>query len=558
MDILSLRRSMQDLRRLREIVTILVEEGFHDHVSRARLTHHARLGARLRRERRNLTPEHIRKTLERLGPTFVKLGQVLSLRPDLIPHEYCEEFRKLQDGVTPIPYAAVRQVIQEDLNAPVEKIFAEFSRKPIASASVGQVHRATLHDGTKVVVKVQRPGIRDMMARDIDIMMYLAKKAEGTHYGRMHPKAVVEEFRTYTERELDFRNELRNTKRMHAAFGEKDGIVIPKPFEEHSSGRVLVLEYIDGIVATDREAMIKAGFDLRKLMHYGSQAILRQVFELRIFHADPHPGNLIALRRGRKQLMAMIDWGIVGYLDENMRDAFLEMIYCLIQHDAGSCAHVLMRISRKGPAFEQQAFEEQVNQVIAQWDPDDLASSKLTTVGYQVAMIALDNDLALPPVFVTVLKALVTMEGAALWMDPHMSTAKEAEPILKRLMGERFGIGGMRKRAAGIIPLADELAKNAPAAAEMLVDKIKEGKLEIHLDGGEFGRLTKDYDLEMQRRNLTILAGMLFVGSALLAGLSPQLLLLGQPLYAWGFIAFATAVFMFGRISLKIRKALTE
>lgn len=561
MDIFSWKRDLHDLQRLRTITTILVEEGFHEYLARAGLSKHAKIHTRMRHagKRTTPTPEHIRKTLERLGPTFVKLGQVLSLRPDLIPHEYCEEFKKLQDDAEPLPYATVKRVVEEQIGKPLSKAFSKFSKRPLAAASISQVHRATLHNGREVVVKIQRPGIPNVMERDIDIMLFIAKKVDQSKAGhRLHALGAVQEFQEYTRRELDFRIEFQNTKVMHKFFEDNPDVVIPQPIEEYSTGVILVLEYIDGIPCTDLDRLKKEKFDLKKLMHVGAQAILKQVFEGSFFHADPHPGNLMGVKRGKRHCLAFLDFGIVGYLDQKTKQAFIQMFSRIIEKDVEGTLKGILDLGEKGPECDINHFRQELTILISSWDPNDLETGKMSSLVYKTALLAIESDILLPSVVITCAKALVTIEGAAIWMDPHISIANEAGPYLGKLISQEYGPDYIAREAKHLLPEMKSVIDRLPGAAETFVQRVQDGRLEFKIDGKELGAVVKDYDLEMERRNHALLAGMLFIGSALLAGLSPELALLGTPVHVIGFVLAAVFLIGFMRKTRQIHKNLRE
>lgn len=560
MDVLAFRNDIKDLKRLKEIVTILVEEGYHSHLAKANLAKHAKISSRVRHSRKQAqaTPVRVREAMERLGPTFVKIAQVLSLRPDLVPNEYCEEFRKLQDHASPISFTQVKEVIERELGKPLKKCFKDFSRKPIASASVAQVHRATLHDGTLVVVKVQRPGIREKMEQDIDIMMYLAKKLDRSKLGKLHLARVVEEFRTYTERELSFLAEQSNTQKIHDFFKDDPCVIIPKPHSEVSTDKVFVMEYIDGIQFSELDEIKKAGFDTKELDHICAQALLKQVFEHNVFHADPHPGNILAVKEGKKTKIGILDFGIVGYLDEKSKRGFFSVLRGLLANDVHEITKALLKLGEMGPNFKQDIFEQKLSVLLADWNPNDLESSKITTLVYNMALLAIDNDIRMPPYFTTTAKAMVTMEGTAIWLDPHMNLTEEVKPYLESYAQKEYGPEYLVKEAKRTIPQAKSILEELPDAAEAMMESLRKGSLSIRIDQKDINSFTREYDLEMNRRNVVLLAGSLFLGSAVFAAISPSAEIISLPIYAWGLIGFLLSVLAFIHLSMKINKKLNE
>ncbi len=323
MNLLKLKKEIRDIERLEKIIFVLGEEGFHYLVHKIDLGHLLKHKEALSKEELS-EPERIRKLFEKLGPTFVKLGQLLSLRSDLVPHEYCDEFKKLQDHVAEFSYDKVEKIIEKELGKPISKLFKSFSKKPMSAASIGQVHKATLHTGEKVVVKVQRPKIRNVMEADIDIMEYFANLLEKhDEFKSLKPTLIVDEFKEYTERELDFKYELRNINKFHDYFKKWKKIGIPRPYVDYSTSKVLVLEYIDGIVLNEIEKVKEKGHNLKKLGYNGFEAIFYQIFDLGLVHGDPHPANLIVDDKGK---IYFIDFGIVGFITPELQNNVLKFI----------------------------------------------------------------------------------------------------------------------------------------------------------------------------------------------------------------------------------------
>ncbi|MCX5970419.1 MAG: AarF/UbiB family protein, partial [Coprothermobacterota bacterium] len=311
-------RFFRNVRRLGQILDVLAKYGFGTFVDRTGLDR-SRLGRRLFRssdadgKALHDVPAAVRfrKVLEELGPTFIKFGQILSTRPDLIPPRYCSELRKLQDHVPPFPFEEVKAAVEADLKKPLEEVFRHFSPKPAAAASLAQVHLATLLDGKKVVVKVQRPRVKEIIDEDLDILAQLALLANRyvEELKPYNPLQMVQEFRQAILKELDFTIEARNTERIRQMFEDDATVYIPQVFPAYSSQHVMVMERVEGIKISDLKALEKAGLDRKQLAINGANAFLKQIFIYGFFHTDPHPGNLFALEGNR---VAFIDFGMVS------------------------------------------------------------------------------------------------------------------------------------------------------------------------------------------------------------------------------------------------------
>src|SRR3989344_9437648 len=343
-------KEVRDLNRFKEILKVLFEEGFDFILVKtgllAKVPFTKRITKRLK-EKEGLKPEvMLRKTLERLGPTFIKFGQLLSVRPDLVPKEYVKELEKLQDSVPPFPYSEAKSIIEKELGKGLEHLFLDFEKAPIASASISQVYRATLKTGEKVAVKVQRPNVRQIMETDIEIMMYIAKLLENNIEAikRFKPAKIVQEFKDWTEKEMDFKLEARNAKRFYDNFRGSKTVHIPKAYDELTSGKVLTLEFIEGIELHNLREIKKSRIDYGQVIKNGFEAIMTQVFVHGIFHADPHPGNIIIMKDNS---IAFVDFGIVGYFDENLKNKCIDMLYGIVEQDEELVMETLLSLGMK-------------------------------------------------------------------------------------------------------------------------------------------------------------------------------------------------------------------
>ena len=315
---------------------MLFDEGFDFVLEKINLKKHApiaeRIKSKLKKPEKTRNEIRLRRVLEKLGPTFIKFGQVLSVRPDLIPKEYCKELEKLQDDVPPMPWIEVRRIVEKEFGMPIDRIFRKFETNPIASASISQVHKAVLKNNDIVAVKVQRPNAKKTMETDIDIMIYIASLLEKgmENIRKYKPVKVVEEFRTWTEKELDFRLEARNAKKFYENFRNSRHVKIPKVYSEFTTDKVLTLEYIDGIELNDFERIRKNNVNFKRMIGIGLEALLEQVFVHGIFHADPHPGNILIVDN---DMVAFVDFGIVGFFDERLKQKCIDLVAGIVNQD---------------------------------------------------------------------------------------------------------------------------------------------------------------------------------------------------------------------------------
>jgi ubiquinone biosynthesis protein len=551
MRLLSLRRDIKDLNRLREIVTILVKQGFHGVLAKAKLVKHAKVAERLKSDEQKTTPKRVRETLEALGPTFVKLGQILSLRPDLIPQAYCDEFAHLQDEVRPLTFPIVQGVIEAELGCPLKSAFKHVDHTPLAAASVAQVHKAVLKDGRNVVIKVQRPGVHAVMLKDIDIMEYLAEKID-KHVPEISIVEIVKEFKNYTKNELDFGCELRTLKKFKAFFADNDEVLIPEPFPQYSTKKILVMEHIKGVSLRDKKALSKAHFHLKTLAGIGFRSLFDMVFKFGLFHADPHPGNVLAVRRDGKEVLALLDFGIVGVLDKQTQDKVWVLFNALVSQDTRTITRVFLELGTGSSKLDAKALEHEIGRLVMLWHGSTIEEEHMSTLLHQIINACIKNGLALPADFVLMAKAFITIEGLALWLHPEFNPVEALQPALAELRSMELD-----KRKAELVRTVQGIgsfANKLPLAADALLDRIEEGKVELSLDQKEFRRWEREKDLETSRQTLALTCAAFFIGSSVIAALAPELLFLNFPLWQVGFTLFIVTLLMFGYVTIKTHK----
>ena len=433
-------KEVRDLKRFSEILGVLFEEGFdtiiHDIRLLGRVPVAKRVTSKLRKREERSHEEKLRRTLERLGPTFVKFGQMLSVRPDLLPKSYIRELEKLQDQVPPFPYEQARKTVEKELGRPLESVFSSFEKKPIASASISQVHRAVLRSGEKVAVKVQRPGIIKTMASDIDLMMYFARLLQKNFpkIRQYEPVRIVEEFESWTQKELDFKLEAKNAVRFGHNFADDPTVKIPKVFLELSTVKVLVTEFIDGVQLYDLEGIRKMGVDFGKVLENGFNAVLRQVFEFGFFHADPHPGNIIVLKNGA---VAFVDFGIIGHFDERLKNQAIDAMSGIVSQDADFVVDTLLEMGMDGDV-DKGALRDEIKQIIDPLKYLSLHEEKLSSAVEDIINVAMEHHIRIPASFVLFGKTMVTLEGIALKYDPDFPIIEKARPYIERLVMKRY------------------------------------------------------------------------------------------------------------------------
>jgi ubiquinone biosynthesis protein len=525
-------QTVRNLQRLREIMRVLVKYGWGDVVPRLGFAGWVeRIRRRLRGEAADgvvdgfTTEQRVRMALEELGPTFIKLGQVLATRPDLIPMSLIEELRLLQDRVPPFPAADARREIERELGRPVDEIFARFDDAPIAAASIAQVHRATLADGTQVVVKVRRPGLESIIANDLDILIGLAGLLEDNvpETRQFSPRAIAEEFRRSIGREIDLTREARNIERFARNFRGDRTVYVLRNYPELSSRAVLTLEYIDGIKASDVAALEASGIDRPQLARRGVEFVVRQVFQHGFFHADPHPGNVFILRDGR---IAPIDMGMMGVLDRDMRDALLELMTGILLGDAGKIVALFRRLALVDERADLAGLRRDAQEMIDAYHELPLEEVDIGAFIGDLFEVLARHQVLVPPELLLTGKALATVEGLARILDPRLDPMQAMRPLVLRFYLER--LADPRFLARDAIRAGEEtvtLLARLPRELTSILASLRSGHFRVvaALEGHDRAALERARGVN--RLALSLMVSALIVGSAMLlaAGGGPSL-----------------------------------
>lgn len=557
--------TMRDLGRLHEIASILVRYGFGDIVRRMGLANALeRAGTALHwREAADFAhmtpPERVRRALEDMGPAFVKLGQVLATRVDLLEPEWIAEFGKLQDSAPPAPWAAVHQQLGEDLGAPPEEVFAAFEPEPLAAGSIAQVHRARLDDGSEVVVKVRRPGIRPILEADLRWLARLAElaEAESPEWRVLHPREMVRQFAQSLRNELDFAGECRNADRIarnFAGYADQDSavavscrgepgpasapaiIVIPRVHWQWTGERVCVQEFIGGISGRRLQAVEQAGLDRKILARRGANAVLKMIVEDGLFHADPHPGNVFYLPGNR---IAFIDFGMVGRLSEERRDELIRLMLGLVKNDARSVVDVMLEWANDGAANEQELLLE-IQSFVDRYHGVPLKQLRLSELLSDLVAIPRRHHLVLPNDLALLVKAFVTLEGLGRELDPGFDMASQALPLLERAMQARYSPAALLKRGQRSAGEVFSLLASLPQDLSRLLRLARRGRLEMHIDVPHLKRLGDQLDRAANRLVIGVVVAALIVGSSIVMTVPGGPTLMGLPVF--GLIGFLGAM----------------
>ena len=538
----------RDLGRLKEIAAVFIRLGLGDLVRRlgwadrlARAGHvlHQVAQADLARLE---PPVQLRLALEELGPTFVKLGQILAGRADLFGPAWIAEFEKLHSQAPQVDPALVRAQLIEDLGAPPEQVFARFDTEPLAAASIAQVHAAALHDGTEVIVKVRRPGIAPVVEADLRLLERLAAIAEDEwpDLRPYQPVGLVRQFGRSLRRELDLSSECHNAERIAANFADRPHIVVPRVFWDWTRERVNVQEHIVGIPGHHLAEVDATGLDRTLLAQRGSHAVLKMILEDGFFHADPHPGNVFYLPGNR---LAFIDFGMVGRLSETRRDQLLSLMLGLVQREPEAVVEVLMAWTQDSPAShapDPEALQQDVVAFVDRYRGTALAKLSLGGMMNDVTAILRDYQLALPADLALLVKTFITLEGLGRTLAPEFHMATEAQPLLEAALRARYAPKALAQRGWTSALHAARLLTGLPREITRLMRLTKRTGVQVHVEVRHLEQVADQLDRAVSRLTVAMVVAALIIGSSIVMTVQGGPTLLGLP--AFGLLGFLGAV----------------
>ena len=537
------RRS--NLGRLNEIAGVLIRHGLGDLLRRLGLAGVLeKTGHRLHLDHaadlaQLPPPVQVRQALEELGPTFVKLGQILAGRADMFGPEWIAEFEKLHSHVQPLPLELLLPQLREDLGAEPGEVFARFDPEPLAAASIAQVHRAQLQDGTEVIVKIRRPGIREVIEADLRLLDRLAAMAEAEMpaLAPYRPRLLLREFGRSLQRELNLASECRHAERLAKNMAAFPYIVIPRTHWAWTSERVNVQDYVEGIAGHELGRLEAEGLDRKLLAQRGAQAVLKMIIEDGFFHADPHPGNVFYLADNR---LAFIDFGMVGHLSMRRRQQLLKLLLGLVQRQPQTVVDVLLEWTRDGHAVPAEKLESDLEAFIDQYHGTPLAELSLGQMLLDVTTILRENRLALPPDLALLIKTFITLEGLGRGLDPDFNMAGEALPLLRQVVRARYRPKAMAQRAWTSWTRLLEVAEQLPQDVSRLVRNARQGRLNIGLEIQSLKRVGNQLDRAANRLSLALIIAALIIGSSIVMTVGGGPTLMGLP--AFGLLGFVGAV----------------
>lgn len=510
-----LKLRKEEYRRLAEIVIKAAQHGFGFVLAEIGLERYLpRTYRRLEflvSSRREL-PQRFRALLEDLGPTFVKIGQVLSVRPDILPLEYVEELEKLQDEVPPFSFEKVAEIVQAETGKKIDEIFRRFDEKPIASASIAQVHKAELKNGVKVAVKIQRPEAAKTIESDLRLMRFAAEAAQ-QRIENVDLIGIWEELATSLRNELDFTVEAKNIDEFRNWFSDDPVIVIPEVFHEYTTKRMLTMEFIEGITLSEIER-IRTEYpdvDLEELAVYGAQAFMRQVLEYGIFHADLHPANLIITPQGK---IAYLDFGMVGHISREARMAIARMLYAQIMKDVDEIIFQAEKLGAKIPRAKIPILRSQLREVLDMYYGKTLGEIRIDIIGKEFVQLLYKNKIKIPRDYALLVKALITVEGVAHTLYPDINVFEVARPYVAELVSKYYPPSSFIKEAADYLVEDFYILLRMPRKIEALLT-VLEGTEETRVE-----QVDSIKELNRTIKETGILLALAFVSSFAAVGLA--------------------------------------
>lgn len=535
--------AVRDLGRIHDIASVLIRYGFGSFVRGLGMGEVLeRAGKALHWEQvedyvKLDTPQRVRRVLEELGPTFIKLGQILATRVDLLPPQYITELEKLQDQAPPVPFDELLPQLEEDLGGSIDDFFSAVERQPLAAASIAQVHKAILKNGTPVILKIRRPGLRKIIEADLRLLQRIADiaESESPDIRRFHPKDVLRQFNQSLRRELDLGAECRNAERVAANLAEDDNITIPNVYWQWTGERLNVQEYIQGIQGRDLAAVDEAGLDRKLLADRGVKAVIKMIMVDGFFHADPHAGNVFYLEDNK---LAFIDFGMVGRLTEERREQVVSLLYGMTNHLPTKVAEILEDWS-DNIYTDEQVLTIDIEAFVDQYSSLALKDLSITAMMGDLMAILRDHNLILPADLALLIKAYITLDGLGRQLNPEFNILVFASPYVQSIMMERYRPDAIAKRGwRNLVGVAD-LLSSLPKDLRKLLRASRKGAVQVDITVRRLDQYVNSIDNAISRLTMGIVTAALIIGSSIIMAVKGGPEIMGLP--AFGFLGYSFA-----------------
>lgn len=514
-------QTIKNIKRTREIIAVLVKYGFEEVVANTALQSFVPQSRQLtwvRNERYVLEYsrwERVRMVFEELGPTFIKGAQVLSNRPDLLPEELIQEFQKLQSNVPPFGFDKVKEIIETELKATIEDVFEYFNTKPLGAASIGQVHRARLIDGTEVVVKVQRPNVKLIVETDLSIIKEVIRRGANffENNGISNPLDVVLAFEKSMQKELDYLSEARNITQFRAFYKSRKDFYVPCAYKECSTSKVLVLEFVNGCKITDIEQLRKWDVDVPKLAKTGLSIYMTQIFEFGFFHADPHPGNILIRPDGT---ICLIDFGMVGKLSKRDKFAFTSVFTSMALKDARGMAYALRKLAIDDDISDMRTLESDLNELIEDYISLDVSESSMAEMAQRLQSIIYDHKIRVPGAVFIILRALAILEGIGKTIYPEMNVYDFIKPYGRKMVFEQYSPKNIGKDTLDVVNDFLNFLNAFPNEVRDILKKARQGRLSSEVRLAGLDRLIAVWHYTTNRLALALIIAVLILSASLI------------------------------------------
>ena len=517
----------EHLRRYRDVALLLIKYGRRDLVAVAGLDP-VLSDEPVATEATRRIAEDLANDLERMGPTFIKLGQLLSSRPDILPEEYIRALARLQDRVEPFAFSEVEPLVTEELGVRLSKAFSEFTATPLAAASLGQVHRAALRDGRQVAVKVQRPGIRQRVVEDLEALGELAEFFDQhTALGRRYRFVkILEEFRRSLLRELDYRQEAQNLNLLRQNLAEFDRILVPMPIDDYTTSRVLTMEYVAGTKIAALSQIVRLELDGARLAEQLFRAYLKQVLVDGFFHADPHPGNVVLLASGR---LALLDLGMVARIAPRLQEHLLQLLLAISEGRSDEVTTIVLKLAEKGPDFDEPTFARRVTDLVGRHRESMLRDVQMGRIVLELARTAGEVDVRLPTELSMLGKTLLNLDQIAQELDPKFNPNAAIREHAASIMRSRLLKSASPGNLFSTVLEMKDLVERLPGRVNKILDAVANNELAVKVDAIDEVRLMAGFQKVANRITLGLLLAALILGAALLMRVDTPFRIFGYP-----------------------------
>ena len=516
------KRRYKGIDRLRKIINILIKYGFDYFVEQSGLITLTAKGEKILKGKAAKVdqiphPARVRLALEELGPTFIKLGQTLSTRPDIIPRGYIKELEKLQDEVPPYSYDLVLLMVQKELGANISELFQSFDEKPFAAASLGQAHKAVLKGNkAKVVVKVQRPDMEKIIETDLDILFQLAHLTERyISESRLYdPVGLAEEFAKTIRMELDYSTEGRNAEQFRKNFEEDKTVYIPKIYWDLSSKYILTMEYIEGIKINNLNELDKAGYNRKQIAKNGAKSFMKQMLIDGFFHADPHPGNMLVME---DEIIGFLDFGMMGKIDEESREKFINLFMAVLEYDSNKILAGMLTLGfTSQETIDTRSLKMDIADLLAQYYDKTLKEIVLGEFITQLAQISIKYHIKMPAELALLGKSLLTIEGIGLALDPDFNLTEIAKPYVEEIILERKNPQRLLANITSDLSEFYHLMVLIPRQLSKILKKMEESIFRLELQHQGLENLINALDKASNRLSYSLILVAIIIGSSLI------------------------------------------